>query len=80
MQDRIGGLYDIGAHEIIYVISDKTGLQSTCVFKIKVNGELLMQELFDVWWCLGKTTELLICKWKRIVLLYILCHSTNTEW
>ena len=38
MQDRIGGVYDIGAHTVEYVISDRAGNEAYCSFKIKVTG------------------------------------------
>lgn len=38
MQDRIGGVYDIGAHSVDYVITDLEGNQAFCSFKIKVTG------------------------------------------
>ena len=38
MQDKIGGVFDIGAHEVNYVIEDPSGNTATCSFKIKVNG------------------------------------------
>jgi len=39
MQDRIGGVYDIGAHSVDYVITDLEGNQAFCSFKIKVTDK-----------------------------------------
>lgn len=48
MQDKIGGLYNICAHLITYVIADKAGLQSTCLLKIKVNGMFVLDIVWQI--------------------------------
>lgn len=38
MQDKIGGVFDIGSHSVEYVVTDQAGNNATCRFKIKVDG------------------------------------------
>lgn len=51
MQDRIGGVYDIGAHSVEYVIADDAGLKAYCSFKLKVTGENIHIISFMRWYC-----------------------------